>query len=196
MKVRISAPVLESRLPVGSSGEDDGGPGDEGAGPGDPLLLPAGHLGRAVPQPGPQPDRVDHPVVPRRLGLLAGDRQRQPDVLRRGQRRQQVVGLEDEADLLAAQQRQLPFGQVAQLRPADPHLAAGDPVQPGQAVHQRRLARAARPHHRREPALGKLDAEAVQGAYLGLALAVDPAHSDRPGCHPAVGIRPGHVRPF
>ena len=52
------------------------------------------------------------------LGLLAGDRERQDDVLLRGQHRQQVEELEDEADVLAAQPRQLRVGERRDLLPA------------------------------------------------------------------------------
>ena len=48
---RISVPLRESRLPVGSSAKTTLGPADERPGHGDPLLLAAGQLGRPVVEP-------------------------------------------------------------------------------------------------------------------------------------------------
>jgi hypothetical protein len=70
----------------GLVGEDDLGPGRQGPGAGDALLLPAGKLGRPVVEPVPQADRVDDRVQPFGIGFATGDRQRQQDVLLRGQR--------------------------------------------------------------------------------------------------------------
>ena len=50
MKSRISAPVRESRLPVGSSAKMMSGSAGQGPGDGDPLLLAARQLARAVLQ--------------------------------------------------------------------------------------------------------------------------------------------------
>ena len=105
MNARISAPVRESRLPVGSSAKMISGFGREGPGDGDALLLATGELRRAVLQAGPQTDGVDHVVEPLLVGLAPGERARQRDVLERRQRRHQVERLEDEADAVAAQLR-------------------------------------------------------------------------------------------
>jgi hypothetical protein len=51
-------------------------------------------------------DGVDQLVEPGVVDAAAGDRERQQDVLARVEDRQQVEGLEDEADPLAPQQRQ------------------------------------------------------------------------------------------
>ena len=51
--------------------------------------------------------------------------------------------------------------------------AAGEAVEPGGALHQRRLARAGRTHDRGEPAALEADGDAVQRTDLGLTLAVD-----------------------
>ena len=104
-KPSTSAPLRESRLPVGSSAKMTSRPGDQRPGAGHPLLLAAGQLGRPVLEPVAQVDRGDHRVEPGLVRLAAGDRQRQRDVLLGGQRRQQVELLEDEADLVPAQLR-------------------------------------------------------------------------------------------
>jgi len=63
-----------------------------------------------------------------------------------GQSGQQVVLLEDEADPLAPQRRQLLVAEPAQRHPPDLDVAAVDLVEAGEAVHQRRLAGPGRAH--------------------------------------------------
>ena len=160
-----------------TSGRDDQRPGA-----GDALLLAAGELGWAGGSSrSPQADGVDDRVEPGLVGLAAGDRQRQQDVLLGGQRRQQVELLEDEADLVAAQLGQAGVAQAGDLGVADVDLAAGDRVEAGQAVHQRRLAGAGRAHDRGEPAPLELDADPAQRDDLRLAAAVDLPHVRPPG---------------
>ena len=79
----------------------------------DPLLLAARELGGTVREPLGEADRGGQLLEPAGVGLLAGDRERQDDVLLRGQHRQQVEELEDEADVLAPQLRQLRVVQLA-----------------------------------------------------------------------------------
>ena len=74
----------------------------EGAAHRHALLLTAGQLARAVLEAVGEADGVDHRLQPRVIGLPAGERERERDVLERGQRRYEVEGLEDEAHLLAA----------------------------------------------------------------------------------------------
>jgi hypothetical protein len=121
-------------------GEDDVGPAGQRAGARHPLLLAAGHLGRAVAEPIADTERLDHRVEPGLIGFLAGDIHRQGDVLQRRQRRHQVERLEDEPDPVPAQLRHLLVRQRRQLDVGDAHRTGGDVVEAGQAVHQRRLA--------------------------------------------------------
>ena len=74
---RISLPVVESRLPVGSSAKHDRRLRDERAGDRDALLLAAGELRRAVLAPLRRARPFEQVVEPRLVGLLAGDRERQ-----------------------------------------------------------------------------------------------------------------------
>ena len=69
----------------GLVGEDDLRPGRQGPRHGDPLLLAAGQLRRPVAQPVGQSEGGDELVDPCRVGTPAGERQREGDVLRRGQ---------------------------------------------------------------------------------------------------------------
>ena len=103
----------------GLVGEDDLGPAGEGPGDGDALLLAAGELARAVVEAVGEADGVDDRVEPRLVGLAAGEVQRQRDVLRGGERRHQVEGLEDEADAVAAQLGELLLAEAAEVDVAD-----------------------------------------------------------------------------
>ena len=88
-------------------GEDDGRFGDQGAGDGDPLLLAAGELRGPVGAAVLEADGADQLLDPLLVGLAAGDRERQHQVLLGAEDRQQVEELEDEAELVAAQLGQL-----------------------------------------------------------------------------------------
>src|SRR3954451_21090893 len=107
----------------GLVGEHDLRPSGERAGGSNSLLLTAGELGRSMPQPVAEADEVDDRPDPQRVRLAAGDADRQLDVLRRGEGREQVERLEDEADLVASQQRQLLVIERGQLGVADVDLA-------------------------------------------------------------------------
>ena len=88
-------------------GEDHGGAGDQCPRDRDALLLAAGELGRAMGAPVPESDGLDQRLEPGGIGVLAGDPHRQQHVLLGGEDRQQVVALEDEADLRAPQEREV-----------------------------------------------------------------------------------------
>src|SRR5206468_11062553 len=110
----------------------------------------------------------------------------QGDVLGRGQGAHQVVGLEAEPDLVPAQTGELLVAQAAEFDVANVDLPGGDGVEAGQAVHERRLARARRAHDGAELAGGEPDGNAVEGPDLGVALAVDLDQVDAAGRGPAV----------
>ena len=143
-------------------GEHDRGPRDQRAGDRHPLLLPAGQLGGTVREPVAEPDRVDERGEPLVVDLRAGERQRQRDVLVRGQDRDQVVGLEDEAELVAPQRGQPLVVEVRELLAVDDDRAGRRAVQPREQMHERRLAGAGGPHDRRELAGGEADRDAAQ----------------------------------
>ena len=128
-------------------------------------------------------------------GFAAGEGQRERDVLERGERGDEVVGLEDEADLVAAQIVSCLSLKVARSSVADEDLAGGERVEPGEAVHERRLARAGRAHDGREPAVLEVDGDAVEGAHLGVAGAVDLDGVDALRRSDGGGVRSGGVMP-
>ena len=109
----------------------------------------------------------------------AGQLEREEDVLLGGQHRQQVEELKDEADVLAAQLGELAVAERGDRGPVDPHLARGRPVQPGQEMHERRLARARRAHDRGQLALGDRHRDAAQGVHGRVAGAVAAAEVTR-----------------
>ena len=103
--------------------EDDGRLRDQRAGDRDALLLAARELGRTVAAAILEADRLDQLVAPGLVRVLARDRQRQRDVLLGAQHRQQVEELEDEADVLAAELRQVGVVERGDLVAGDRHRA-------------------------------------------------------------------------
>ena len=92
--------------------------------------------------------------------------QRQLDVVQRGGAGQQIEGLEDEADLLVADARQLVVVQLADQLAVEPVLALGGRIEAADQVHQRGLAGAGGAHD--GDVLVVLDAQrdAAQGLHL------------------------------
>ena len=124
---RMSAPVWESRLPVGSSASRIGRVKREGAGDGDALPLAAGELVGQV---------IEAMAELHQFEQLAGalvdvaarqpfEVQRQGDVLDAGQAGEQVEELEDEADLVAAQAGEVVVGERGDGLPVDADFAGG-----------------------------------------------------------------------
>ena len=128
------------------------------------LPLAARQLARLVPQAAGEPDPRQQPP-----GLLQGLRgrdpreaQRQRRVLLRGELRQQVVLLVDEAQVPVAQRRQRPVRQPVDAPPGQLHRARVRAVEAGQQVQQGALAAAGHADHGRALAGGELEVEAAQ----------------------------------
>ena len=105
------------------------------------LLLAAGELGRKVVEAFAQPDQ---PQRLRRVHRIAGDRGHQLDVLARGERGDQVVELEDEADVLAPEPGESRVVVVREIVIEEVDRAPGRNVEAAEDVEQRRLAAARR----------------------------------------------------
>ena len=147
--------VSESRLPVGSSARITFGCDDQRARDRDALLLAARQLVRVVMDAVGEADALERLARPL-VALGGGDvrvEQRQLDVLERGGARQQVEALEHEAERLVADARELVGVQPRDLLAVEAKLARRRLVEAAEDVHQRRLARARRAHHRDELAL-------------------------------------------
>ncbi len=137
---------------------------DERAGQGDPLPLAAGELVRAVPHAVVEPHRRQRRLRPP-LAVGAGDPvdpERILHVLERGEHRQEVEGLEHEAQLAPPQARLLRRGQGGQIGAREQDLALVRLVQAAEQVQQARLAAAGRARHHHELALRHLDVDAAQ----------------------------------
>ena len=99
---RISSRVLRVEVAGRLVGDEDGRVGDDGARDGDALLLAAGELPRVVVHAVVEADDVAAPSRRARAARFfesLREQQRQLDVLERGEHRDQVVHLEDEADV-------------------------------------------------------------------------------------------------
>ena len=196
---RTSRDVVVSRLPVGSSAKTTFGRRGERAGDRDALLLAAGELGRTMAEALAQADGVDERVEPRRVGVAPGDRERQQDVLLRGEDGQQVEGLEDEPDLVAAQLGQAGVVEPGELGAVERHRAARRLVEAGEQVHERRLPRTRRPHDRGERAGGKPDADPTQRVdprFAGAVGADEVGRLDEHDRHGDRGRPPWGARPL
>ena len=80
---------------------------------------------------------------------------------------EQVEELEDDADVLAAHDRQLALGLADQRLAGDGDLALVGHVEAGDDVEQRRLAAARRSHHRDELAAADVEVGAAQRPHRG-----------------------------
>jgi hypothetical protein len=99
-----------------------------------------------VRQPVLEADLADDGVEPALLRLLTGELERQHDVLPRVERRQEVEELEDEADVLAAELRQVVVAELRDLGARDLDRSDGRLVEAREDVHQRGLAGTRRAH--------------------------------------------------
>ena len=142
-------------------------------GHGHALLLAPGELVGAVGEALAQAQDRDDGVVPVLVRLAAGQALGQEDVLLGGQGGQQVEGLEDEAELVAAHGGELLVLHARQVLSGDEDAAGGGGVQAGHAVQEGGLTRARGAHDGHELAFGDGEADRVQGDDLGVALAID-----------------------
>ena len=144
---------------------------------------PAGADHRRAPRGGDRRGRRARPVraaagTAARLSRRApGEQGRQLDVLLGRQLVHEVERLEDEADLVSAELGEGPLGELVDAPPVQPQLAGGRSVEPAEEMEQRRLAAAARPHHRQRLATCDVEVDLVDGADEPLAAAVLLAQS-------------------
>ena len=154
-------------------GEDDRRLTHERSGTGHALDLSAGELGGPVGQAVLEADGVDHLVEALPVDLLAGDIQGQGDVLRRREGGDQVEGLEDEADALAAQTGEATLAHGGDHVSVEHDLPGGHRVQARQAVHEGGLAGAGGAHDRGEAGSGDVDVDGVERCDGARSAAVD-----------------------
>ena len=138
-------------VPGGLVRQHEPGPVGDGAGDRGPLLLAAGHLGRQMVGAGRQAEGFQHLGRPVERVGIARDLQRHRRVLERGQVREQVERLEDEADVLRAELRESLLVEAREVDPGDADAPGGGRIESGEKAEQRGLAasrRAADGHHR------------------------------------------------
>ena len=104
--VRISPLVVESRLPVGSSANITLGRETSARATATRCCWPPESSDGRCVRRSLRPTVLDQLVQPCRVGLAAGELERQRDVLGRREHREQVEELEDEADVVAPQPRE------------------------------------------------------------------------------------------
>jgi hypothetical protein len=145
----------------------------------------------AVLEPDPSRDLADG-RAPRPAAVQP---QRQADVLRDGERGQQVEGLEHEPDPLAPQDGQLSLAEPRQVGVAERHRARVRPVEPCGDVEECALAGARRAHDRGERPSREIDADAIEcddGAIARAMDLADVAKADRGSGDGSVQSARGH----
>jgi hypothetical protein len=101
-----------------------------------------------------------------------GQQQGQFDVLERGEHGDEVVHLEDEADVARAPVGQLAAGHVRDLIAGHADSPARRNVETAQQIEQSGLARPARPHEGHEIALVDVKIQALQDVDVLIAASV------------------------
>ena len=178
----IARPVVSSRLPVGSSAIKSDGRGRERAGQRHALLLAARELRGIVAEAVAEAHLFEFGSRAFVRIARAGKLERRRDVFKRGHGRDQVKGLEDDADALAAKSRQGVFVQAAELDAVDLNFAFIGPLKAGHDHEQRRFARTGSPDYADRLALADCQSDVAQDMHARRAAAeteVDAAHRDR-----------------
>ncbi len=140
--------------------EQDVGVDRQATGQADPLLHAAGQFARQAVRPGIQPDLrqcFEGPLLPGRL-VDTVHLQAEGGVLQDRHVRHQGEGLEDHAQLGAAQLDQLFVAHADDVLVIDQHLAGGRLDQPVQHAHHGRLARSRQAHDDEDLALDDVEA--------------------------------------
>ena len=165
-------PSFAVQIAGGLIGQKNGGLGGQGPGDGYPLLLASGELVGEIGEFLFQPQSGDNLLHIGLIHLGPIQLHGQDNVLPYTEHRHQIVGLEHEADLPAAED-----GQGLVLQGEDVSAVYGDgagsgAVQPAQHVKQRGLAGAGGAHNGYKLALFDTQVHAVQSLYLGVPGAV------------------------
>ena len=162
--VRTSCAEAASRLPVGSSARIRAGSVTMARAMATRCSWPPESWRGKWSRRSPRPTSLSAVAACSRRSAFfeTGELQRQLDIFQRGQHRDQIELLEDEADVLVAPAGDLAVAERAQVLAEDADLAAGGPVHGGDQVQQRGFARARRPHERDELALVDLEVDVVE----------------------------------
>ena len=162
-------------------GDDDRGIGHERAGERNALLLAAGQLGRVMVEPAAQSDRRQLVLGARECVARAGEFERHRDVFQRCHGRDQVEGLEHDADIPAAKAREFILIELAQVLSGNDDRTAVGPLQSGHHHEQRRLAGTRRSKEGHGLAASYIQADVFEDMNAGGGAAerqIDPAQRD------------------
>jgi hypothetical protein len=165
-------------LPGRLIGQQQPRPDRQRPGDGHPLLLPARKLTGPLPRVIGQSDQVEHPRHP----LLPlprgdpGDPQRDPDVLRRRQHRQQAERLEDVGNRLPAQPDPVVLAHRPDVSPGHPDRSAVRRVQSADHVEESGLARPGPAAQRHQLSLAHAEGDPAQRGGRRRAAAVGAGH--------------------
>jgi acyl-CoA thioesterase-1 len=147
----------------GLVGEEDGRFEGEGAGEGDALLFAAGKLHGVVIEAALEADAVqEFAGAIAGSGIGAREFHGQEHVLLGGERGNQVVGLEDETDLAAPQERHFVLAQMRNLLAIQNYLSRSRRIEAGQQTEQGAFTAAGGSHDRGELAPGNLEIDAFE----------------------------------
>ena len=162
---------FEAALAVERAGgfvrEDDLAAVHQRAGDAHTLLLTAGHLRRTMREMPAEPEPFEQGGGARRALRLrgAGVHGGHFHIALRREMPHQVIALEDEAEVLATQFRQRVVAERSHVVAVDLVTAGARAVQTAEHVHQRRLARAGRPHDRDHLAAPDLQFDVAQDRH-------------------------------
>ncbi len=176
----ISLPVSWSRLPVGSSASRRRGRATRARAMAARCISPPessrGRCFRRWPSPTVSSNSAAVARCSRRRRrndhVAVADHQRDQDVFQRGQLRQEVIELEDHAELAVPQGIAAGGGQVVDPLALEVDFALVRGVQRAQQVQQGALARAALAHDRQEFALADAHAQAAEHGHGERPLAI------------------------
>ena len=153
----------------------------QGARHGGPLALAAAQFARLVAEAHAEPDPSEQfaGALARLADRRAADQQRHADVFERGEFRQQVMELVDEAERAVAQFSASAIGQPRHGLALDLDFTAGRLVEAAEDVQQGALAGARGADDRDRLVAAHVEADIVQHVGAQVAFFVDLGHADR-----------------
>ena len=154
----------------------------EGAGERHPLLFAAGEFAWIMRHAVGEPDIGEFALGPLEGVGVTGKFQRHGDVFQRRHVRDQVEGLEDDADVLAAECRELVLGQTRQFLAGNLDHALVGTLEPGEHHQKRRLAGAGWPDDADRFAPRDVEIEALQNMHGAMAATEGQMNVSQPDC--------------
>ena len=157
----------------GLIGHHDRGLDNKGPRQGHALLLAARKLHGIVIHALTQTHRIEHEARLCQTVAFHVEFVRQQHILESGKRLNQLVGLEDKADLAPAHRCQLSLRQVVDGYAIEPDLALAGRVEAGEQTQQRALAASTRTHNGHKLPRRNLQRDSLQNVYTPRAI-LDP----------------------